>query len=130
MNTPALLSLRHHAVALAAALLLSACASQPVPPEWQSSAFSSLKGFTSAYLTGNQRIADLEQVLNFVSPDLPVLHLPAWDCLPYDRVSPGADASARRLAALAALASLKKTPHPAVIITTANAILQKLPPQK
>jgi transcription-repair coupling factor (superfamily II helicase) len=76
-----------------------------------------------------QRIADLEQVLNFVSPDLPVLHLPAWDCLPYDRVSPGADASARRLAALAALASLKKTPHPAVIITTANAILQKLPPQ-
>lgn len=54
-----------------------------------------------------QRIADLEQVLNFVSPDLPVLHLPAWDCLPYDRVSPGADASARRLAALAALASLK-----------------------
>lgn len=76
-----------------------------------------------------QRIADLEQVLNFVSPDLPVLHLPAWDCLPYDRVSPGADASARRLAALAALASLKKTPHPAVIITTSNAILQKLPPQ-
>ena len=60
MNTPALLSPRHHAVALAAALLLSACASQPVPPEWQSSAFSSLKGFTSAYLTGNQRIADLE----------------------------------------------------------------------
>ena len=47
-----------------------------------------------------QRIADLEQVLNFVSPDLPVLHLPAWDCLPYDRVSPGADASARRLAAI------------------------------
>ncbi len=68
-------------------------------------------------------------MLNFVSPDLPVLHLPAWDCLPYDRVSPGADASARRLAALAALASLKKSPHPAVIITTANAILQKLPPQ-
>lgn len=60
MNTPVLLSLRHHTVALAAALLLSACASQPVPPEWQSSAFSSLKGFTSAYLTGNQRIADLE----------------------------------------------------------------------
>ena len=43
-----------------AALLLSACASQPVPPEWQSSAFSSLKGFTSAYLAGNQRVADLE----------------------------------------------------------------------
>ena len=76
-----------------------------------------------------QRISDLEQVLNFVVPDLPVLHLPGWDCLPYDRVSPGADASARRLTALAALAALKKQPHPAVILTTANAIMQKLPPQ-
>jgi hypothetical protein len=51
---------RYSAIALVAALLLNACASQPVPPEWQSSAFSSLKGFTSAYLIGNQRIADLE----------------------------------------------------------------------
>ena len=76
-----------------------------------------------------QRIADLEQVLGFAAPDLPVLHLPAWDCLPYDRVSPGADASARRLAALGALAALKKQPHPAIILTTANAVLQKLPPQ-
>ncbi len=47
-------------VALTAALLLSACANQPVPPDWQSNASSSLKGFTSAYLSGNQRIADLE----------------------------------------------------------------------
>ncbi|WP_343314857.1 transcription-repair coupling factor [Brucella sp. BE17] len=77
-----------------------------------------------------QRIADLEQVLSFAAPDLPVLHLPAWDCLPYDRVSPGADASARRLAALGALAALKKQPHPAIILTTANAVLQKLPPKK
>ncbi|MGU3401141.1 transcription-repair coupling factor [Brucellaceae bacterium D45D] len=76
-----------------------------------------------------QRIADLEQVLGFAAPDLPVLHLPAWDCLPYDRVSPGADASARRLAALGALAALKKQPHQAIILTTANAVLQKLPPQ-
>lgn len=76
-----------------------------------------------------QRISDLEQVLSFVAPELPVLHLPAWDCLPYDRVSPGADASARRLTALSALAELKKSPHPAIILTTANAVSQKLPPQ-
>ncbi len=68
-------------------------------------------------------------MLGSVSPELPVLHLPAWDCLPYDRVSPGADASARRLAALNALAALKKSPHPAIVLTTANAILQRLPPQ-
>jgi hypothetical protein len=49
-----------YGVAALVALLLSACASQPVPPDWQSNASSSLKGFTSAYLTGQQRMADLE----------------------------------------------------------------------
>lgn len=76
-----------------------------------------------------QRAADLQQVLNFVRPDLPVLHLPAWDCLPYDRVSPGADTSARRLAALGHLSNLQQQRHPAIILTTANAVLQKLPPR-
>lgn len=60
MSPTASLTPRCSWIALTAVLLLSACASQPVPPEWQSNAFSSLKGFTSAYLTGNQRMADLE----------------------------------------------------------------------
>ncbi|MRG55358.1 transcription-repair coupling factor [Phyllobacterium sp. SYP-B3895] len=77
-----------------------------------------------------QRVVDLEQVLSFVAPELPVLQLPAWDCLPYDRVSPGADTSARRLAALAGLAALREHKHPGVILATANAMLQKLPPRK
>lgn len=49
------------------------------------------------FLSDGQRISDLEQVLGFVAPDIPVLTLPGWDCLPYDRVSPSADTSARRL---------------------------------
>ncbi|MCX8282231.1 transcription-repair coupling factor [Phyllobacterium sp. 0TCS1.6C] len=76
-----------------------------------------------------QRVADIEQVLSFVQPDLPVLQLPAWDCLPYDRVSPGATTSARRLAALTGLLALREQTHPAVILVTANAVLQKLPPR-
>jgi transcription-repair coupling factor (superfamily II helicase) len=35
-------------------------------------------------------------MLGFAAPDIPVLTLPGWDCLPYDRVSPSADTSARR----------------------------------
>lgn len=77
-----------------------------------------------------QKLDDLEQTLGFINPDLPVLQFPAWDCLPYDRVSPGQAVSARRLAALAALQALRKNPHPAVIITSANAALQKLPPRQ
>ena len=43
-----------------AALLLSACASQPAPPSWQANAFAALKDYTSAYLGGNTRLADFE----------------------------------------------------------------------
>jgi len=41
-------------------LLLSACASKPVPPDWQTNAFAALKGFSAAYLKGNTRLADFE----------------------------------------------------------------------
>ncbi len=36
--------------------------------------------------------------------DVPVLEFPAWDCLPYDRVSPNPEISSRRMATLALLA--------------------------
>jgi transcription-repair coupling factor (superfamily II helicase) len=75
-----------------------------------------------------QRLPALAEILAFVSPGLPVLELPAWDCLPYDRVSPGADAAARRLDAMAAMAALAKSPHRAVILVSANALLQRMPP--
>lgn len=48
------------AAQLGATLLLTACASKPVPPDWQTNAFAALKGFSSAYLSGNTRLADLE----------------------------------------------------------------------
>ncbi|MDO9196354.1 hypothetical protein [Rhodoferax sp.] len=43
-----------------ASLLLGACASKPVPPDWQANAFEALKGYSSAYLSGNTRLADFE----------------------------------------------------------------------
>jgi hypothetical protein len=48
------------ATLLSAALLLSGCASKPAPPDWQANAFSALKGFSAAYLSGNSRLAELE----------------------------------------------------------------------
>jgi transcription-repair coupling factor (superfamily II helicase) len=80
-------------------------------------------------LSDGQHMADLEQMIGFHAPEIPVLTLPGWDCLPYDRVSPGTDVSARRLAALSGLISHAKKPHPAILLTTANALVQKLPPR-
>ena len=88
------------------------------------------EGTPVAYIVSDgQRIADLEQVLGFVAPDIPVLSLPAWDCLPYDRVSPSAEAAGRRLSAMSALIAYADNPHPATVLVSVNAFLQKMPPR-
>ncbi len=46
--------------ALALWLGLVGCASGPLPPEWQSTALGSVKGFTSAYLDGKTGVANFE----------------------------------------------------------------------
>ena len=68
-----------------------------------------------------------ERALQFFAPSLTVLPFPAWDCLPYDRVSPKPDIESRRLATLAALA--RDADKPSVIVTTINAVLQRVPPK-
>src|SRR3954468_9334942 len=68
-----------------------------------------------------------ERAIRFFAPGLTVLPFPAWDCLPYDRVSPKPDIESRRLATLAALA--REAGKPAVIVTTINALLQRVPPK-
>ncbi|MGF1660633.1 MAG: transcription-repair coupling factor [Rubrimonas sp.] len=73
----------------------------------------------------DRRAAGMADALAVLAPDLPVLRFPAWDCLPYDRVSPNAEISARRMATLAALAD--GFDRPAVILTTANAATQRVP---
>ena len=70
----------------------------------------------------------VERALRFFAPSLSLLSFPAWDCLPYDRVSPKPDIESRRLATLAMLA--RDADRPAVIVTTINAVLQRLPPKE
>ena len=75
-----------------------------------------------------QKLDDLTHALSFIEPQMPVVQLPSWDCLPYDRVSPNTAISAKRMSALTNISALLRNPHPAIILTTANAIMQKLPP--
>jgi hypothetical protein len=42
------------------AALLSGCASTPAPPAWQTNAYGALQSYSSDYLSGNTRIAELE----------------------------------------------------------------------
>ncbi len=70
------------------------------------------------------------EAVRFFMPALPVLSFPAWDCLPYDRMSPKPDIESRRLATLAALARRKKDSDSALVVTTVNALLQRVPPRE
>ncbi len=68
-----------------------------------------------------------QRAMEFFAPSLTVLPFPAWDCLPYDRVSPKPDIESRRLATLAALA--REPNQPCVVVTTINAVTQRVPPK-
>ena len=71
------------------------------------------------------RMAAMEAALAFFAPDVPRISFPAWDCLPYDRVSPHADVSAARMATLAGLA--QGIPGRFILLTTLNAVTQRVP---
>ena len=72
-----------------------------------------------------KRMASMAAALRFFAPDMPVLTFPAWDCLPYDRVSPNADVSAARTSTLAGL--LYEMPKQFVMLSTLNAVTQRVP---
>ncbi len=76
----------------------------------------------------DKRMAAMQAALAFFAPEMPVIRFPAWDCVPYDRVSPHADVSAERMAALARLATGPKGNF--VLLTTLNAATQRVPERK
>lgn len=77
------------------------------------------------------RMATLADMLAFFAPDVKIIRLPGWDCLPYDRVSPHTDIVAQRVAALSSLRSwaTQKERHPRILLTTVNAVTQRITPR-
>ncbi|MDD3030387.1 MAG: transcription-repair coupling factor [Alphaproteobacteria bacterium] len=73
------------------------------------------------------RAATMADALAFFGPECETVSFPAWDCLPYDRVSPHTDVVGLRIAALSRLR--KPFQKPCVVLTTIQALTQKtLPP--
>ena len=70
-----------------------------------------------------RRLQRMAEILTAMLPGHTILTLPAWDCLPYDRVSPNNVTIAARMNTLAALASGAKG---AIVLTAVNALIQKL----
>ena len=75
----------------------------------------------------DSRMARLAEALAFFAPHAEVLRFPAWDCLPYDRVSPNPELVSQRIATLARLIEAPQAPR--IVLTTVNALVQKVPPR-
>ncbi len=71
--------------------------------------------------------ARMADSLRFFAPEIETMVFPAWDCLPYDRVSPHRDIIARRLDVLTRLLQPAAGARQ-VVITTVNALMQRVPP--
>ncbi|WP_338663965.1 DEAD/DEAH box helicase [Pararoseomonas sp. SCSIO 73927] len=71
------------------------------------------------------RAARLARAAAALAPALAVLHLPGWDCLPYDRASPSRQSMGGRMAVLRAMA--ERGDRPVLLIAGIEAITQRLP---
>ena len=74
-------------------------------------------------------LAQTASMLRLTHPEFVVLEFPAWDTVPYDRVSPNSNITAKRIATLSQLV-FGKFKQPLIIVTSLGAVLQKLPPAK
>src|SRR5438552_7552438 len=74
------------------------------------------------------RMARFAAALAFFHPELDALTFPAWDCLPYDRISPNSEIVSRRIDTLTRLAT-GGGDTPLVVLTTVNALVQRVPPR-
>jgi transcription-repair coupling factor (superfamily II helicase) len=85
----------------------------------------------------DSRMARFAAALGFFHPALAVLTFPAWDCLPYDRVSPNGEIISRRIDTLTRLRTRPGTypaaprgESPLIVLTTVNALVQRVPPRR
>jgi transcription-repair coupling factor (superfamily II helicase) len=76
------------------------------------------------------RAGSFLDAIRFFAPGLQVLELPAWDCLPYDRMGPTPAVSAQRMAALIELMRRREEPAPLLVVTTVAALVQRVPPHE
>lgn len=67
-----------------------------------------------------QAVAD---AADWFAPEIGIIRIPAWDCLPYDRASPSLRSASERLAGLHALQSTSKGPQ--LVLTTLSAVTQR-----
>ncbi|MEJ7927226.1 transcription-repair coupling factor [Sphingobium sp. AN641] len=70
-----------------------------------------------------QMMRAVADTAHYFAPEIEIIEIPAWDCLPYDRASPSLRAASARLAGLHALQA--RPGGPQLVLTTVNALSQR-----
>ena len=91
--------------------------------------FAYEEGMATFVARDDVSLSRMTDTLRFFSPDIDILVFPAWDCLPFDRVSPNVRVVNPRISALIKLLDFHKSKN-TVLVTTISALLQKVPPRK
>ncbi len=78
---------------------------------------------------GGVHLTQIAAMLRYIEPTVKVLEFPAWDTVPYDRVSPNGEIVAKRVETLSQIV-FNDNKQQTVVITSVGAILQKSAPQK
>ncbi|WP_404436959.1 transcription-repair coupling factor [Stutzerimonas chloritidismutans] len=89
-------------------------------------AASNAKQFTLLLTADSQSAERLQEELAFFAPELPVLHFPDWETLPYDVFSPHQDIISQRIAALYQLPELTH----GVLVVPITTALHRLAPKR
>ncbi len=92
--------------------------------------FLSSKQDLLCILSDGLSLRQAADVLQTIAPEIEVYTFPAWDTVPYDRVSPNANILAERLDTLSKLLFSNTQKKRRIILTSIGAAIQKLPPQK
>jgi transcription-repair coupling factor (superfamily II helicase) len=86
------------------------------------------KGLTVFVARDAGRMAAFADAFRFFAQNVEIVAFAGWDCLPYDRIGPSGGVAAQRMATLSRLAGGLDEKTPRLLVTTAAALLQRLPP--
>ncbi len=81
-------------------------------------------GLVLAVARDSHAASALENDLRVLAGDLPIVHFPDWETLPYDLFSPHPDIVSQRVAALYRLPSVQR----GVLVVPVSSLMQRLPP--
>jgi len=76
----------------------------------------------------DNELQTVTHLFSIIAPHVRILSFPAWNTIPYDRSSPNHELESIRVKTLNILAQNSTSSEPTLVITTAPALMQKVPP--